>query len=61
MATGKVTTYAIVSVWADGQGGQTAVASGVELLRGGLESWGRHGVPELSTIANPSLRDMRGR
>lgn len=45
MATGKVTTYAIVSVWADGEGGETAVASGIALLRGGLESWRRHGVP----------------
>jgi arginase len=45
MATGKVATYAIVSVWADGEGGETAVASGIDLLRGGLESWRRNGVP----------------
>ena len=45
MATGKVATYAIVSVWTDGEGGETAVASGVELLRGGLESWRRYGAP----------------
>jgi arginase len=43
MATGKVATLAIVSVWADGEGGETAVSSGVELLRAGLESWRRHG------------------
>jgi arginase len=48
MATGKVATYAIVSVWADGEGGETAVASGIDLLRGGLESWRRHGVPAIS-------------
>jgi arginase len=41
MATGKVAAYAIVSVWADGDGGDTAVASGLQLLRGGLESWQR--------------------
>jgi hypothetical protein len=41
MATGKVVTYAIVSVWADGEGGDVAVDSGLQLLRGGLESWQR--------------------
>lgn len=45
MATGKVATYAIVSVWADGEGGDTAVASGIELLRAGMASWRRHGNP----------------
>jgi arginase len=43
MATGKVATYAMVSVWADGDGGEGAVNSGVTLLTGGLESWRRHG------------------
>ncbi|MBA2519167.1 MAG: arginase family protein [Chloroflexia bacterium] len=43
MATGKVVTFAIVSVWADGDGGDVAVGSGVELLRNGLDSWRRHG------------------
>ena len=47
MATGKVATYAIVSVWSHGDGGDVAVASGVQLLRGGLESWRRHGSPAL--------------
>ena len=46
MATGKVVAYAVVSVYAEGEGSETSVASGIELLRGGLESWGRHGVPE---------------
>ncbi len=45
MATGKVATYAIVSVWADGEGGATAVESGTELLRAGMASWRRHGSP----------------
>ncbi len=44
MATGKVAVYAIVSVWADGEGGDTALASGVELLREGLASWRKNGV-----------------
>ncbi len=45
MATGKVALFALVSVWADGDGGDVAVESGVELLRGGLESWRRYGSP----------------
>jgi arginase len=49
MATGKVVTYAMVSVWADGDGGDIAVDSGVKLLAGGLESWRRHGIAALST------------
>jgi arginase len=47
MATGKVVTYAIVSVWADGEGGDTAVDSGVKLLQGGMEAWRRGGVASL--------------
>ena len=47
MATGKVVTYAIVSVWANGEGGDTAVASGVELLEGGVAAWKRGGVASL--------------
>jgi hypothetical protein len=35
--------FAVVSIWADGDGGDVAVDSGVALLRGGLESWVRHG------------------
>lgn len=46
MATGKVVTFAIVSVWRDGDGGDVAMASGLELLRGGLESWQRYRTPE---------------
>jgi arginase len=39
MATGKVAVYAVVSVWADGAGGDVALASGVQLVHGGVESW----------------------
>lgn len=44
MATGKVAAFAVVSIWTDGEGGDVALASGTELVRGGLESWRRHGV-----------------
>jgi arginase len=49
MATGKVVTYALVSVWPTGEGGDVAVASGIEMLKGGLESWKKHGFPEVVT------------
>jgi arginase len=45
MATGKVAAYAVVSIWTDGEGGDVALDSGVRLLRGGIESWRRHGSP----------------
>ncbi|MEX1157802.1 MAG: arginase family protein, partial [Thermomicrobiales bacterium] len=48
MATGKVVAYALVSVWPNGDGGDITVASGVEMLRGGLESWKRHGFPMIA-------------
>jgi arginase len=44
-ATGKVALFAVVAIWADGEGGATAVQSGLALLRGGLQSWRRHGSP----------------
>src|SRR5919107_2586382 len=44
MATGKVVAYAVVAVWADGDGGDVAVDSGIKLIAGGLESWRRHGI-----------------
>jgi arginase len=42
MATGKVAAYAVVSIWTDGDGGKTALDSGLQLLHGGLEAWKRH-------------------
>ncbi len=43
LATGKVAAFALVSVWADGDGGDVALAAGIDLLRGGMASWARHG------------------
>jgi arginase len=48
MATGKVVAYAVVSVYGEGENSETTVASGIELVRGGLESWRRHGISNLS-------------
>jgi arginase len=49
MASGKVVAYAVVSVYGEGEGSETTVTSGIELVRGGLESWRRHGMPLLPT------------
>ena len=43
MATGKVVTFALVSIWDKGAGSDVAVRSGVELLRGSMQLWRRHG------------------
>jgi arginase len=48
MATGKVVAFAVVSVYGEGEGSETTVASGIELIRGGLESWHRHGLPDVA-------------
>ena len=45
MATGKVIAYAVVSIYAEGEGSETSIESGIELLRSGLDSWNRHGIP----------------
>lgn len=45
MATGKVAAYAVVSIYGAGEGADTSRASGIELIRGGLASWQRHGTP----------------
>jgi arginase len=45
MATGKVVIFAVVSIWANGEGGDVAVQSGIKLVRGGLEAWRRQGLP----------------
>lgn len=43
MATGKVGAFAVVSVSSEGHGHETAVRSGMELIRGGLRSWRGYG------------------
>lgn len=48
MATGKVVTYAVVSVWANGEGGDVTLRSGIELVRGGIERWKAHGMAEVA-------------
>jgi arginase len=48
LATGKVVAYAVVSVFAQGEGGQTSVASGAALMRGGLEAWRRYGTTDIA-------------
>jgi arginase len=45
MATGKVVAFAVVSVYGQGEGSEVSVASGIELIRAGLDSWRRHGLP----------------
>ena len=41
MNTGKVGVFAVVSIWTDGAGGVTAVESGTQLVRAGVEAWAR--------------------
>jgi arginase len=48
MKTGQVVAFAVVSVYGEGQGNQVSVASGIQLIRSGLESWRLHGLPALS-------------
>lgn len=44
MATGKVAAYAVVSVYGAGEGRERSQASGIELVRSGLESWKKYGI-----------------
>ena len=44
MATGKVAVYAVVSVYGEGEGSVRSVASGIELISGGLATWQKHGM-----------------
>ncbi|MEM7797732.1 MAG: arginase family protein, partial [Chloroflexota bacterium] len=43
LSTGKVGAVALVSIFAGGEGAETSIASGIELLDGVLTSWGKHG------------------
>ena len=45
MATGKVVSLALVSVSGDGEGADVTRASAAEMLRAGIDSWKRHGIP----------------
>jgi len=47
MATRKVVAYAVVSVYTEGEDGDTSVNSGITLIGEGLDSWQRHGMPYL--------------
>jgi arginase len=51
MSTGKVAAYAVVSVYGEGEGSKTSIASGMALIRGGLEGWWCHGQPDVAPIA----------
>lgn len=44
MGTGKVAVTAVVSVYGEGEGSETTVASGIELIRGCLAAWQRYGM-----------------
>jgi arginase len=48
MATGKVAAFAVVSVPVHGEDGATGLASGIALIRAGLDAWRRHGMPEIA-------------
>lgn len=45
MSTGKVAAFALVSIYGEGEGCQVSIASGIEMIRGGLQSWRRYGLP----------------
>ena len=47
MATSKVVVFAVVSIYGKGEGSEISVASGIELIRGGLGSWQRYGLLEI--------------
>jgi arginase len=49
MATGKVAAFAVVSVYGEGEGSETSIASGIALIRGGLQAWRCFGLPDLPT------------
>lgn len=50
MATGLVVALAVVSVYFQGQGRDADVASGAELIRGGLSFWRQYGLPDTSLL-----------
>ncbi|MFN8443818.1 MAG: arginase family protein [Caldilineaceae bacterium] len=44
MATGKVATFAVVSVYGEGEGYEISQQSGIGLIQGGLERWKKYGM-----------------
>ena len=54
MATGKVAALALVSIYNRGEAGKISVRSGIELLRGGLQAWARHGTVSLGRVVQTS-------
>lgn len=42
MATGKVVVFAVVSVYGEGEGCEVMIASGIEMIKSGLEHWGEY-------------------
>ena len=44
MGTGKVAVLALVSIYGEGEGADTSIQSGIEVLERGLESWSKHGM-----------------
>jgi arginase len=49
MSTGKVAAQAVVSVYGEGEGSEISIASGIALIRAGLEGWRRYGLPDVVT------------
>jgi arginase len=54
IATGKVVAFAVVSVYGGGAGSEVSVASGIKLIRGGLESWRKHGLRKVTDHCDSS-------
>jgi arginase len=48
MATGKVVAFALVSVYGKGEGADSSIQSGIDLLRGGLVAWKQYGLPQIN-------------
>ena len=44
MSTGKVGVYAVVSVYGEGEGSDTMIQAGIELIGAGLVSWKKYGM-----------------
>lgn len=43
MASGKVGVLALVSIYGEGEGSETSIASAIEMMEKGLQSWKNHG------------------